>query len=110
MENGKPIDEARAEVRRAIENVELAAGIPTQMMGYNLEDVAQGIDETALRQPLGVCVAINPFNFPAMVPLLFLPVAITGGNTFVFNPPPLTPLSHAFMSQYSLNYVMPPSV
>jgi malonate-semialdehyde dehydrogenase (acetylating)/methylmalonate-semialdehyde dehydrogenase len=98
-ENGKTIDEARGEVRRSIENVELAAGIPTQMMGYNLEDVAQGIDETALRQPLGVCVAINPFNFPAMVPLWFLPVAVACGNTFIVKPSPLTPLSQELMFQ-----------
>ena len=97
LENGKIIDEARAEVRRAIENVELAAGIPTQMMGYNLEDVAQGIDETAIRQPLGVCVSINPFNFPAMVPLWFSPVAIACGNTYIVKPSPLTPLAQEFM-------------
>src|SRR5258708_18498967 len=99
MENGKTIDEARGEVRRSIENVELAAGIPTQMMGYNLEDVAQGIDETALRQPLGVCVAINPFNFRAMVPLWFLPVAVACGNTVIVKPSPLTPLSQELMFQ-----------
>ena len=92
-ENGKTIDEARGEVRRSIENVELAAGIPQQMMGYNLEDVAQGIDESALRQPVGVCAAINPFNFPAMVPLWFLPVGVACGNTFIVKPSPLTPLS-----------------
>jgi len=93
IENGKTIDEARAEVRRAIENVELAAGIPTQMMGYNLEDVAQGIDETALRQPIGVCASINPFNFPAMVPLWFMPIAIACGNTYITKPSPVTPLT-----------------
>ncbi len=96
-ENGKTIDEARAEVRRAIENVELAAGIPTQMMGYNLEDVAQGINETALRQPIGVCASINPFNFPAMVPLWFLPVGIACGNTYITKPSPQTPLSQEFI-------------
>lgn len=94
-ENGKTIDEARGEVRRAIENVELAAGIPTQMMGYNLEDVAQGIDETALRQPIGVCASVNPFNFPSMVPLWFMPVAVACGNTYIVKPSPLTPLSQA---------------
>ena len=97
LENGKTIDEARAEVRRAIENVELAAGIPTQMMGYNLEDVAQGIDETAIRQPLGVCASINPFNFPNMVPLWFLPVAIACGNTYITKPSPITPLSQELL-------------
>ncbi len=97
LENGKILDEARGEVRRAIENVELAAGIPTQMMGYNLEDVAQGIDETAIRQPLGVCVSINPFNFPAMVPLWFMPVAIACGNTYIVKPSPATPLAQEFL-------------
>ncbi len=97
QENGKTIDEARGEVRRSIENVELAAGIPQQMMGYNLEDVAQGIDETALRQPVGVCAAINPFNFPAMVPLWFLPVGVACGNPFIVKPSPLTPLSQEFV-------------
>lgn len=97
MENGKTIDEARAEVRRAIENVELAAGIPTQIMGYNLEDVAQGIDETAIRQPLGVTVSINPFNFPNMVPLWFLPVAIACGNTHIVKPSQTTPLSQELL-------------
>src|SRR5258708_19353986 len=93
VENGKTIDEARAEVRRAIENVALASGIPSQMMGYNMEDVAQGIDESAIRQPIGVCASINPFNFPAMVPIWFLPVAIACGNTFITKPSPQTPLS-----------------
>ena len=98
-ENGKTIDEARGEVRRAIENVELAAGIPQQMMGYNLEDVAQGIDETALRQPIGVFASINPFNFPAMVPLWFLPVGVACGNTYIVKPSPLTPLSQELIFQ-----------
>src|SRR5258708_13565914 len=91
VENGKTIDEARAEVRRAIENVELASGIPSQMMGYNMEDVAQGIDESAIRQPIGVCVSINPFNFPAMVPIWFLPVAVSFGKTFFTHPSPPKP-------------------
>jgi len=96
-ENGKTIDEARGEVRRSIENIELAAGIPQQMMGFNLEDVAQGIDESAIRQPIGVCASINPFNFPAMVPLWFLPVGVACGNTYIVKPSPLTPLSQEFI-------------
>ena len=75
-ENGKTVAESRAEIRRAIENVEVACGIPTMMQGYNLEDVASGIDEMMIRQPLGVTVAITPFNFPAMIPFWFLPYAI----------------------------------
>src|SRR6202050_174384 len=82
-ENGKTLAESRAELRRAIENVEVACGIPMLMQGYNLEDVASGIDETMIRQPVGVTAAITPFNFPAMIPFWFLPYAIACGNTFV---------------------------
>ena len=67
-ENGKTLTEAKAEFRRAIENVEVACGIPMMMQGYNLEDVARGIDETMIRQPLGVVAAITAFNFPGMIP------------------------------------------
>ncbi|MFZ1032458.1 MAG: aldehyde dehydrogenase family protein, partial [Candidatus Acidiferrales bacterium] len=83
QENGKTVGESRAEIRRAIENVEVACGIPTMMQGYNLEDVASGIDEMMIRQPLGVAAAITPFNFPAMIPFWFLPYAIACGNTFI---------------------------
>jgi len=70
QENGKTFAEAKAEMRRAIENVEVACGIPMMMQGYNLEDVARGIDETMVRQPLGVVAAITPFNFPGMISVL----------------------------------------
>ena len=76
QENGKTLTEAKAEWRRAIENVEVACGIPMMMQGYNLEDVARGIDEMMIRQPLGVVAAIVPFNFPGMIPFWFLPYAI----------------------------------
>jgi len=85
-ENGKTLVESRGEIRRAIENVEVACGIPMLMQGYNLEDVARGIDETMIRQPLGVVAAITPFNFPAMIPFWFLPYAIACGNTFILKP------------------------
>src|SRR2546430_13766694 len=85
-ENGKTLDEARGSVRRGIENVEHACGIPTLMMGRTLEDVAPGIDCEYVRQPLGVFAAVTPFNFPAMVPMWFLPYAIAAGNTFVLKP------------------------
>ena len=68
LENGKTFAEARAELRRGIENVEVACGIPMMMQGYNLEDITPGVDETLIRQPLGVVAAITPFNFPAMIP------------------------------------------
>ena len=92
-ENGKTFTEARAEIQRAIENVEVACGIPSLMQGYNLEDVARGIDEIMIRQPLGVTAAITPFNFPGMVPLWFLPYAIACGNTFVLKPSERVPLT-----------------
>src|SRR5512139_3623418 len=81
QEHGKIIDEARASVRRAIDNVEVAAGIPSLMMGYGLEDgAAEGIDEEVIKQPLGVFAAICPFNFPALVPFWFWPFAVATGN------------------------------
>ena len=93
IENGKTLDEARGSLRRGIENVEHACGIPTLMMGDTLEDVASGIDCEFVRQPMGVFAAITPFNFPAMVPLWFLPYAIGTGNTFVLKPSEQVPLS-----------------
>ena len=92
-ENGKTLGEAKAELRRAIENVEVACGIPTMMQGYNLEDVARGIDETMIRQPLGVVAAITPFNFPSMIPFWFLPYALACGNTFILKPSERVPLT-----------------
>ncbi len=92
-ENGKTFAESKAELRRAIENVEVACGIPMMMQGYNLEDVARGIDETMIRQPLGVVAAITPFNFPGMIPFWFLPYAIACGNTFILKPSERVPLT-----------------
>src|SRR5271168_4731990 len=92
-ENGKTFTEAKAEMRRAIENVEVACGIPMMMQGYNLEDVARGIDEIMIRQPLGVVAAIVPFNFPGMIPFWFLPYAIACGNTFILKPSERVPLT-----------------
>ncbi len=89
----RPLREAKAELRRAIENVEVACGIPMMMQGYNLEDVARGIDEMMIRQPLGVVAAITPFNFPGMIPFWFLPYAIATGNTFVLKPSERVPLT-----------------
>jgi malonate-semialdehyde dehydrogenase (acetylating)/methylmalonate-semialdehyde dehydrogenase len=93
LEAGKTIAEARAELRRGVENVEVAAGVPSLAMGYNLEDVASGIDEMLIRQPLGVVAAIVPFNFPAMIPLWFMPYAIACGNCFVLKPSERVPLT-----------------
>jgi len=86
IECGKTLAESKGELRRAIENVEVACGIPILMQGYNSEDIASGIDETMIRQPVGVCAAITPFNFPAMIAFWFMPYAIACGNTFVIKP------------------------
>ena len=93
LENGKTFGEAKAELRRGIENVEVACGIPMMMQGYNLEDITPGVDETMIRQPLGVVAAIVPFNFPAMIPFWFLPYAIACGNTFVLKPSERVPIT-----------------
>jgi malonate-semialdehyde dehydrogenase (acetylating)/methylmalonate-semialdehyde dehydrogenase len=93
MEAGKTIGEARAELRRGIENVEVATGIPSLAMGCNFEDIASGIDEMMIRQPLGVVAAIVPFNFPCMIPLWFLPYAIACGNCFILKPSERVPMT-----------------
>jgi len=96
QEHGKVIDEARGSVRRTIDNLEFACGAPTLLMGETLEDGgATGIDEEAIRQPLGVCAAIAPFNFPAMVPFWFWPLAVACGNTFVVKPSEQVPITQA---------------
>jgi malonate-semialdehyde dehydrogenase (acetylating) / methylmalonate-semialdehyde dehydrogenase len=92
-EMGKTLPDAQAEVARMIEMVEAACAIPTTMQGRNLEDVARGVDAETIRQPVGVCAAIVPFNFPAMVPFWFLPFAIACGNTFVLKPSEQVPLT-----------------
>jgi malonate-semialdehyde dehydrogenase (acetylating) / methylmalonate-semialdehyde dehydrogenase len=97
QENGKTFTEAKGEMRRTIENVEVACGIPTMMQGNNLEDVARGIDEMMIRQPLGVVAAITPFNFPGMVPFWFLPYAIACGNTFILKPSERVPLTMKYV-------------
>src|SRR5580765_3013635 len=109
-EHGKTIDEARGSVRRGIECVEVACGAPSLMMGSGLEDIARGIDCHVVRQPLGVCAAIAPFNFPAMVPLWFLPFAIATGNTFVLKPSEQVPLSQRKMVSLLQQCDLPPGV
>src|SRR5437764_9742294 len=93
QENGKTFAEAKGELRRAIENVEVACGIPMMMQGYNLEDVARGIDEIMIRQPLGIVAAIVPFNFPGMIAFWYLPYAIATGNPFILKPSERVPLT-----------------
>jgi malonate-semialdehyde dehydrogenase (acetylating) / methylmalonate-semialdehyde dehydrogenase len=92
-EHGKTIEEARGDIRRGIEMVELACHAPTLLMGQTLDNVARGIDGRVERHPLGVCAGITPFNFPAMVPLWMFPISIVCGNTFILKPSPKVPLT-----------------
>ena len=92
-EHGKTLVESRGDVRRGIEMIEFACGIPSLLMGESIENIARGIDCDSIRQPLGVCVGITPFNFPAMVPLWMYPVALVCGNTFVLKPSEKVPLT-----------------
>ncbi|HEU5070126.1 MAG TPA: CoA-acylating methylmalonate-semialdehyde dehydrogenase [Verrucomicrobiae bacterium] len=92
-EHGKTLVESRGDVKRGLEVIEFALGVPSLMMGEVLENVARGIDCEAIRQPLGVCAGITPFNFPAMVPLWMYPIAIACGNTFVLKPSEKVPLT-----------------
>jgi malonate-semialdehyde dehydrogenase (acetylating)/methylmalonate-semialdehyde dehydrogenase len=93
LEHGKTLAEARGDLRRGIDSVDVACGIPSLMQGESLEDVGRGIDCVAYRRPLGVFAVIAPFNFPPMVPLWFLPHCIATGNTLVLKPSEQVPLS-----------------
>lgn len=109
-EHGKVLDEARGEVRRVLDNVEVAAGVPTLMMGYNMEDVAPGIDEECIYQPLGVYACVAPFNFPAMVPFWFLPYAVACGDTYVVKPSERCPMSQGLIFEMLQEAGFPPGV
>jgi malonate-semialdehyde dehydrogenase (acetylating)/methylmalonate-semialdehyde dehydrogenase len=109
-ENGKTIDESRGSVRRGIECVEVACGSPSLMMGYGLENISSGIDCQVIRQPVGVCAAIAPFNFPAMVPLWFLPFAVGTGNTIIVKPSEQVPLSQRLVFRLLEKCDLPPGV
>ena len=109
-EHGKTLDESRGSVRRGIECVEVACGTPSLMMGYGLENIASGIDCNVIKQPVGVCAAIAPFNFPAMVPLWFLPFAVATGNTLIVKPSEQVPLTQRRMVQLLEKCDLPPGV
>jgi malonate-semialdehyde dehydrogenase (acetylating) / methylmalonate-semialdehyde dehydrogenase len=109
-EMGKTIGDARAEVARMIEMVEAACAIPTTMQGRVLEDVSRNIDAETVRQPVGVCAAIVPFNFPAMVPFWFLPFAIACGNTFVLKPSEQVPMTQQIAFEELDALDLPPGV
>ena len=109
-ENGKALDEARGEVRRGIDVVEFAAGMPTLMLGGALEQVSRGVDTELFRHPLGVVAAITPFNFPAMVPLWTAPIAVASGNAYILKPSPRTPLSALRLAELFEEAGAPPGV
>jgi malonate-semialdehyde dehydrogenase (acetylating)/methylmalonate-semialdehyde dehydrogenase len=93
-EHGKTLVEARASVKRGIQMLETATGMPSFQKGEFLEDIARGIDCQTIRQPMGVFAGIAPFNFPAMVPFWFWPFAVASGNTYVLKPSERVPLTH----------------
>jgi malonate-semialdehyde dehydrogenase (acetylating) / methylmalonate-semialdehyde dehydrogenase len=109
-ECGKTLAESTGELRRGIENVETACGIPLLMQGYTSEDIARGIDETMIRQPLGVVGIITPFNFPAMIPLWFLPYAIACGNTVLLKPSEKVPMTAVKLVRLLEETGLPPGV
>ncbi len=110
MECGKTYKESVGEMRRAIENVEVACGIPLMMQSEFSEDISTGIDEYMIRQPLGVCAAICPFNFPGMITFWFLPYAIACGNTFIVKPSEKVPLTMAKIFELIDQTGLPPGV
>lgn len=109
-EHGKTLAEARASVQRGVEMIEFACGIPSMIMGQNLDNIARNVDCETVRHPVGVCAGITPFNFPAMVPLWMYPVAITCGNTFVLKPSEKVPLSAIRMGELLLEAGIPEGV
>ena len=109
-EHGKTLDEARSEIRRGIEVVEFAGGAPSLLMGESLENIAAGIDCDTIRQPLGACACITPFNFPFMVPLWSLPIALACGNTYVLKPSEKVPFSAIRMAELLSDAGLPPGV
>jgi malonate-semialdehyde dehydrogenase (acetylating)/methylmalonate-semialdehyde dehydrogenase len=109
-EHGKTLDEARGEVRRAIECVEHAAGIPTLMMGYNSETIAPGLDEECILQPLGVFCCLPPSNFPSMIPYWFMPYGVACGNTYIIKPSSEVPMTQNKMFELIDEAGFPPGV
>jgi len=109
-EMGKTHTEARGSVERGIEIVEFACGIPTLMMGESLENVSKNIDVVTYRQPLGVCVGIVPFNFPAMIPMWMFPLAIACGNTFVLKAASMVPQTAMRLMELLVEAGMPKGV
>lgn len=110
LECGKTIHESRGELNRAIENVEVACGAPILSQGYNSEDIASGIDEILIKQPVGVCAIIAPFNFPAMISFWFLPYALACGNTCIVKPSERVPITMQKLFKIIEELDLPPGV
>src|SRR5207253_2148974 len=109
-ENGKTLAEARGEVRRGIEVVDMACGAPTLLRGSNLDQVASGIDEELVRFPVGGVAGVTPFNFPAMIPPWMFPLALAAGNTFVLKPSQRTPLTSVRLAELAQEAGLPDGV
>ena len=109
-ECGKTLSESAGELRRGIENVEVACGAPSLMQGYNNTDIGGGITEHLFREPLGVVAAITPFNFPGMIPLWFLPYAVATGNCFILKPSEQTPVTGSRLFELIEEAGFPPGV
>ena len=110
LECGKTLAESRGELQRAIENVEVASGAPSLLQGYMSEDIARGIDELMIRQPVGVCAIITPFNFPGMIPMWFLPYAVACGNACLVKPSERVPLTMDKLARLIEEAGFPPGV
>jgi malonate-semialdehyde dehydrogenase (acetylating) / methylmalonate-semialdehyde dehydrogenase len=109
-EQGKTLADAEGDVFRGLEVVEHACSIGSLQLGEFAENVAGGVDTYTLRQPIGVCAGITPFNFPAMIPLWMFPMAIVCGNTFVLKPSEQDPLTPMLLAELALEAGMPPGV
>lgn len=109
-EQGKTFQDAKGDVFRGLEVVEAMCGIAPMLMGETVENVASGIDCYSIRQPIGVCAGICPFNFPAMVPLWMYPVAVTAGNTFVLKPSEKDPGASMMLAELALQAGLPKGV
>jgi malonate-semialdehyde dehydrogenase (acetylating)/methylmalonate-semialdehyde dehydrogenase len=109
-ENGKTLDDARMEMKRAIQMVEVACGMPSLMMGDSLNDVSRGIDSRTVREPIGVCAGITPFNFPGMVPMWMYPFALACGNTFILKPSEKVPMTPARCAELLMESGIPEGV
>lgn len=109
-ENGKTLDEAKGDVRRGIEVVEFACGIAHLVKGESLPQIADQVDAVSMREPIGVCAGITPFNFPAMVPMWMFPLAVACGNTFILKPSEKVPLTALRLAELFLEAGVPDGV